>query len=439
MRAISLARRAVLLTAALLIVGLVLASCGRVAPSYEPGQLEVTSTPDGASIYIDGNLQDQLTPHTFTLETNQYEVAVAMDGFFADPTSTTVNLGPAERVSRHFALSSSAPTVLTVNSSPEGAAVYLNAESEPRGLTPLDITLDDASPVEISLVLEGYYIAPASLSVTPTANETTVVAADSFQLRSAKTVMMEGLSNVNCGGCPEMGTNVHTFMHDGGIGLDQVLYTKYSMSYPSPNDPLYQHNVADNGARMNYYGGYQGSGIPVLIVDGTKVTGTGPNDTPRATEIPALVQAALEDQPGFLIDCAADFTNSTVPVTVTVTAMEDVDLSGLTLYVALVQDYIHYDEAPGSEGETEFHWIFRDRLETLPTLANMSSGQVQTYQGDLLRGDWDLDTLHIIAFAQDDATKTIHQAGISTVTETAPAALFLAHPAHRPAIREDRP
>jgi len=439
LREFFVARRAVLLTAALLFVLSVVASCGRVAPSYEPGLLEVTSSPDSAAIFIDGDLQTEVTPHTFTLESDQYEVAVELAGYFPDPTSTTVNLGPAERITRHFALASSAPTILSVTSAPEGAEVFLDGETTPRGVTPLDITLDDASPVDISLALDGYYVAPASLTITPTANETTLVGADSFQLRAAKTVMMEGLSNVNCGGCPEMGVNVHTFMHDGGIGLDRALYTKYSMSYPSSNDPLYQHNVADNGDRMLYYQNYQTGGIPVLIIDGAKVTGTGPNDTPRDTEIPALVNTALEDRPGFLIDCEADFSNTTVPVTVTVTAMEDVDLSDLTLYVALVQDFVHYDEAPGSEGETDFHWIFRDRLDTLPTLASMTSGQVLTYEGDLARADWDLSTLHIIAFAQDDATKTIHQAGISAVTETAPASVFLADRSHRQAHGEDRP
>ncbi|PID79183.1 hypothetical protein CSB20_11325 [bacterium DOLZORAL124_64_63] len=440
MRTFFVARRAVLLTAALLTVIFVAASCGRVEPTYEPGQLEVTSTPAEALIYIDGVLQEQTTPHTFILDANRYEVSVAMDGYFADPPSSTVNLGPAERVVRHFTLSNDAPTILTVLSSPEGASVYLNAESEPRGVTPLDITLDDASPVDISLALDGYYVAPATLSVTPTAHETTVVPADSFHLRSSKTVMMEGLSNVNCGGCPDLATNVHAFMHDGGIGLDRALYMKYSMNYPTPNDPHYRYNEIENADRGVYYQNYQGTGIPVLVIDGEKATGTAANNTPNDQEIAVLVNDALAgDRPGFLIDCEADFTNTTVPVTVSVTAMEDVDLSNLTLYVALVQDYIHYDDAPGSQGETDFHWIFRDRLDTLPTLANMTAGQVLTYEGDLTRGEWDLSTLHIIAFAQDDATKTIYQAGISAMTEKAPAALFVADPTDRQALREDRP
>lgn len=440
------ARRPAWLVLSLLFVIFSVASCGRVAPSYEPGTIEVTtSEPDGApisgaAIYIDGDLQEGLTtPHTFTLENGRYEIAVEMDGFFPDPTSTTVDLGPAESASRHFTLANTAPTVLSVTSEPEGAEVYLNGESTPRGVTPLEITLDDDSDVDVALALAGYYVAPASYTVAITAHEVNTVAADVFTLRARKTAMAEGFSNVDCNGCPDLAINMENLMHTAGYGLDHVLYTKFSMFWPG-TDPHHDYNADENDARMTYYQNLLGTGIPMVCLDGVKATGTGANNTPTSQEMSALVDDALNNEPGFLIDCQADFTNPVVDFTVTVTAMQDVDLSDLTLYVALVQSYVEYDEAPGSQGETEFHWLFRDRLDTLPTLSNMTAGQTTDYTGTLDRDDWDLDTLHIIAFAQDDATKAIHQAGISALTEHAPAALFLdKNTANRPAPGEERP
>ncbi|MCP4456337.1 MAG: hypothetical protein GY809_33185, partial [Planctomycetes bacterium] len=108
--------------------------------------------------------------------------------------------------------------------------------------------------------------------------------------------------------------------------------------------------------------------------------------------------------------------------------------------IALVQDFLEYEEAPGSEGETEFHWLFRDRVDTLPTLGNMTSGQTVTFNETVNRGEWGLETLHVIAFVQNDATKAILQAGLSTTSAPAPATLFLdENTLNRPTVEGNRP
>jgi len=91
-----------------LVCGLLLAaSCGRVAPHYEPGTIEVTSTDvdgvsiAGASIWFDGEDTGEVTPFTFTeLEADRYEISVVLDGFFPEPDGTVVELHNA--VDRHL-------------------------------------------------------------------------------------------------------------------------------------------------------------------------------------------------------------------------------------------------------------------------------------------------------------------------------------------------
>ncbi len=134
------------------------------------------------------------------------------------------------------------------------------------------------------------------------------------------------------------------------------------------------------------------------------------------------MDAALLEEPGFLIDVTADFTNTSVATEVTLTAMEDVDLTGHTLYIALVQSYVLSDEA--FQDVVDFHWLFRDRVDSSPSLSTLTSGQTVVFNETLVRSDWDLDTLHVVAFAQNDATKAILQAGITTTTAHAPASLF---------------
>ena len=422
LRAFSFAQPKVILGLVLVLGLFLVASCGREAPYYEPGSIEVTSTPDGAAIWLDGEDSGEITPFTFAeLEANRYEISVVLDGFFPDPVSTTVDLHPAEHVVRDFVLNSEAPTQLTVTSTPPGSAIFIGG-TDTGEVTPA--TISDVTPgdVEVQLVRQDMYISPSSFTVTVVAHEDNIVPDDTFTLRYKKVAMLEGFSNVDCGGCPELADNVEALMHTQGYGLDRAIYCKFSMSWPNGNDPFYQYNTGENNNRMTYYQTELGAGIPVLTLDGIKAEGTSANGTPFAPEIATMVDAVLLEEPGFLIDVTADFSNNTVATEVTLTAMEDVDLTGHTLYIALVQSYVLSDEA--FQDVVDFHWLFRDRVDSSPTLSALTSGQTVVFNETLVRSDWDLDTLHVIAFVQNDATKAIPQAGITTTTEHAPASLF---------------
>jgi len=158
---------------------------------------------------------------------------------------------------------------------------------------------------------------------------------------------------------------------------------------------------------------------------GNMVTGSSANNTPNADEIADLLEnGALAIDPGFLIDVSADFSSTNIPVTVTLTAVQDVDLTGKTLFVALAQTLVEYDEAPGSEGETEFHNLFRDRADSVDDLTYLTAGDTQVVNTTLVRDNWDLNTMLVIAFVQDDSGHSILQAGSTALTEAAAASQF---------------
>ena len=76
-----------------LFFALILASCGREAPTYAPGDITVISTPTGASIFIDGVDTGEVTPHTFQgLDVNLYNVSVELTNFVASPGVVPVAL-----------------------------------------------------------------------------------------------------------------------------------------------------------------------------------------------------------------------------------------------------------------------------------------------------------------------------------------------------------
>lgn len=411
-----------LATGALLFLVLTLASCGREAPEYQPGSIAVDSDPAGAMILLDGQDTGLVTPNTLAgLEPGTYVVSVALDGYLADPAFRTAVVSPLTTAQPGvFNLSA---TSLTVTSTPAGAAVYIDGEDT--GLvTPATVVGVPEGEVEVALVLPGYLVAPASFTATVVAGQANEVPAEAFALRSARTVLCEGFSSVNCDGCGDLAANMHELMGREGFGLDRLLYVKFNAYWPG-TDLHYLYNPAENGARITYYQNDLIAGIPMLAMSGAKVFGTSANSSPTADETAAMLPAQWEDQPGYLLDVAADFSDNDVPVEVTFTALDDVALAGQTLIVALVQTLIEYDTAPGSEGETEFHYVFRDRADSVDPLTDLTAGQTLTLTTNLLRGDWDLDTMLVVAYVQDDADKSIAQAGSTALTVAAPARLFL--------------
>jgi hypothetical protein len=420
---------------ALLLVAIILAasSCGRVAPVHEPGQITVTSTPAGAAIILDGQDTGQITPATISdLAPGNYVVTVQLASHVTSPPQTVVELSELEVVPTLFTLDATVGQ-LVVESDPTGAAIWIDG-SDTGQTTPATIEAVTAGTVIVTLVHPEVHFSPSEYSADVLGGEQTLISAETFASRSRRTVLFEGFSNVDCNGCPEMAANVHALMTEEPYSLDRVLYIKYSMQWPNVHDPHYVHNEAENNARyLNDYSPLYGYfAIPTLIVDGA-MTGTGGNP-PDLSAMRTLVNAgtAVAD-PQFLIDVSADVSGLSIPVTVTLTAAADIDLSSHSLHVALVQSDIHYDVAPGSQGETDFHWVFRDKADTTPALGALTSGSPLEFNLTVNRDDWDLETLHVIAFVQHDTSFEILQAGATMITgSTGLASAFLNNNNHHP-------
>ena len=236
---------------ALIVLGLILASCGRVEPTFQPGNIYVTSVPAGAAIFLDGTDTGKVTPDTLLgLDIGNYMVSVALEGFLVDPAVQDAIVTPLRTTElQEFALSQ---TSLLVTSNPEGASIYIDGEDT--GLvTPASVVGVSAGTVEVSLMLEGYLVSPASYSATVVEGQNNEVPDETFAFRAIHTTLFEGFSNVSCQGCPDMADNMADVMHRPGHGLDRLLYIKYSMQWPSINDPHYVYNTTENDDRMFYY------------------------------------------------------------------------------------------------------------------------------------------------------------------------------------------
>jgi hypothetical protein len=307
------------------------------------------------------------------------------------------------------------PGALAVRSNPPGAAIAL--DGVPTGsLTP--DTLLSVAPGEhvVRVFLDGYASDPDSLVIT--LNPTEMAQAD-FELSelapgAPRVLLFESFSNVSCVGCPALAAELYGLMGRRGYGPERVLLIKYSMSWPLVTDPMHQANTADNNARMSFYQGLLGGGIPTLVGNGALL---GQSGNPLAFEdLLPLVDEILAGSPGFAITVEAPVTGTEVPVTVTLTSDRRVNLSGCVLNVALVENPVQFESPPGSEGETEFHWVMRDFAADASALPALEAGRPLVRTVSLARNtNWLPENLSVVAFVQNSASKTVLQAGSSLV------------------------
>jgi serine/threonine protein kinase len=133
-----------------------------VAPAIVPGQLNVTSTPAGAQIQIDGkNNPAWVTPFNLAgLNPGQHTLTISKPGYTAETRSIDVGSGSKSFIS--VQLGQLAATV-SVTSDPAGVAVWMDGKDTGR-VTPAQISVDKPGNHSFVFKKQGY------LDETATAN-----------------------------------------------------------------------------------------------------------------------------------------------------------------------------------------------------------------------------------------------------------------------------
>lgn len=400
--------------ATLAVAVLVVASCGREAPITYPaptGSIEVTSSVSGAAILINGAPTGLVTPDTIPdLEVDTYRVTVQLTAHAVTPEYRDVLVVDHQVVGADFDLELTGVGRIAVTSTPAGATILLDGNDT--GLVTPD-TIPDVliGTREVTVQLAGYEAAPPSRSIEVLENQTH--SADfTLVVPPPAIVLLEEFSNVDCVGCPDLAAVTHALQGTEGYGLDRLLLVNISGTFPDPFDPHYEAAQAAHDTRLGYYDAFTGLNFPSLMLNGSLEYEANLGVDPLTYEaLQASVDTALQADPGFTITVDADLELIEVPVTVTLTSVRDLDLTGYRLGVYLVEEEIDYPRgAPGSNGQTTFHWMLRDydQVDSIPTL--LEAGNPAVLNAAITRNlAW--DGTMIIAFIQQGTTQEILQAG----------------------------
>lgn len=125
-------------------------------------EVQVTSTPPGASVSIDGEVWPQLTPTTVEALAGEREIAVRLPGFRTARQSIFAQ-ATEPQVLPNFVLVQADATV-NVTSAPSGAGVLVNGRFV--GRTPLELDLNSAAAQTVKVVNNGYHDFSRTLRLT---------------------------------------------------------------------------------------------------------------------------------------------------------------------------------------------------------------------------------------------------------------------------------
>ncbi len=387
-----------------LIVALYL-SCGvkqptEVKTSQKTGAIFVTSGEVSAQIFLDGEITDKLTPDTlFDVSVGSHLISLHRDGYRADPDSVIVEVKENQVAHAQFSMIALSNTgFVFLESTPENAPIYV--DGNPTGqVTPDTLTLEIGSH-QIELKKNGYLISSHGVTVTPggwiSLNDT---------LNIEQRILLEGFANVSCSPCVAAANNLHQFNEETHSVPFVIL--EYYVNWPNQNDPFYLVSPNQINERVNYYSIY---GVPALRIDGY----LSPYPGNYNEIIDGFSNAAASHNSPYGISVDRKLTENKLYVSVEIYSFAgDFSNQEEKLFVAIIENDIHFDKPPGSNGLKDFSFVFRKFLSSAKgdELPQNTNAAKFNYEFDW--PDWDYGNCNVVSFIQNRSTKKVVQTSVN--------------------------
>lgn len=230
--------------------------------------------------------------------------------------------------------------------------------------------------------------------------------------QSQRLVLLEHFTQASCGPCATYNPSIHTLLVNNP---DKITSINYHTSWPG-YDPMYNHNTVDAAARTSYY---SVSSVPNSVLEGNYYNGH-----PNGWNINTVnTLYAIPSPANLSINQYLSANNDTLFVNMLVEATADIT-TPINAYMVVIEKYIHFNTAPGSNGEKDFYNVMKKILPTKTGIAlpsPMYTGDyaiIQSYW--VLANVYDISQLSVVGFVQNSTNKEVYQsANLSLQTMTA--------------------
>jgi hypothetical protein len=295
----------------------------------------------------------------------------------------------------HFVLQSLVTTgKIYIETTPPRAEILIDGQTTGR-FSP-DTVITNAGIHSISLAKNGYKKYSREISVS---KDSLLIMQKHLEINNR--VLLESFGNVSCTPCVDAVSNLHTFVNEHD--REKYAIIEYFANWPNPNDPFYAVSADDVNQRIKYY---ELQTLPSLFLNGTHKP-----DASDYTEITQEFQNAYDNQTIPIgVSIEKNFVDGELQVVINIYNLDDnsFDKTQFRLFAAIVENSIHYNNPPGSNGLTDFDFVFRTFLSE-STGETLDSSQ---YNYSLTWPDWVYANCQVIAFIQNITTKQIIQTTI---------------------------
>ena len=220
--------------------------------------------------------------------------------------------------------------------------------------------------------------------------------------QNERLLLLESFTNTGCGPCAAYNPAMDALI---AANPDKVVAIKYHVNWPSATDPMYLHNTSENGSRTSYYGV---TSVPHVVIDGTRFSG---NPSQLNQNIINQLQA-IESPIEMRLSYAINEADNTITVNVMGRATSAIQ-GNLRLFVGVIEREIHFNSAPGSNGERDFYNVMKKLLpgSTGLTIGNLDAGQYFAYTFTWeLANIYDMSQVDAMAWVQNSSSKEVFQA-----------------------------
>jgi hypothetical protein len=220
--------------------------------------------------------------------------------------------------------------------------------------------------------------------------------------QNQRVILLESFTNTGCGPCAQYNPGMDALIANNA---DKIAAIKYHVNWPSATDPMYLHNTQENGARTSYYGV---NSVPHVVIDGNRLSTNPASLTQANINQVAAIQSPMEMRLSYEVDAAAN----TITVHVMGRASSDIN-ANCKLYIGVIEKEIHFNSAPGPNGERDFYSVMKKMLpgSSGTTLGTLAANDYFSYTFSWeLANIYSMDQLDAIAWVQNTSTKEVYQA-----------------------------
>ncbi len=231
--------------------------------------------------------------------------------------------------------------------------------------------------------------------------------------QSQRLVLFEEFTQASCPPCATQNPAFNALLNANATKCTSI---KYQTSWPG-YDPMNLHNPGDVATRVSFYGV---SGVPYSVMDGTPLSGSSYLGAPaNTTQAKIDAEYAVPSPFELTINQQLSAGNDTIFVTVLGKATAAVS-GALIAQVAVIEKHIHFNSAPGSNGEKDFYNVMKKMLPSASGTALPTTFEVGDYF--ILQFAWKLanvyqiSELSVVGFIQNVTTKAVQQAANTSAT-----------------------